>query len=312
MSDFVFAVNTVVPIFIVVFVGAALRRLQIVNEEFVQRSSTIVFRVALPLLIFEKMRTADFAAGSLAGPVSIFMAVTLTCFSAVWLVAHRVVAEGPSRGVVVQGAFRSNIAIMGIPIVANLEASADMALAIMVLAFVMPVYNILAVVVLSVTAKSEKRPSVSSVSKSILTNPLIIAVIVGMLMRSVTVPALAVRSIDTLAGLTIPLALLGIGASLGGRALIGKAPLAIGVAGIKTVLLPAAVCVVAWFLNIRDDRLATLFVVSGAPSAVSSFIMAKAMKADGELAASIVFFSTLMALPTLSVGIYIMRVLGAV
>ncbi len=312
MKDFIFALNTVAPTFLIIFLGYILLRVGMINETYVRRSSAIIFRITLPLLVFSKMRTADFAAENQLVPLVVFLLLTFVCVAVVWLIAHYMLDEGTTRGAFVQGSFRSNIAIIGIPIVTEMLGEGRETLAVLILAFIMPVYNVLAVIVLSVTAHSSNRPSPLSVLFKIIRNPLIVAVIAGVCARSITVPVVASRTVLTLAQLTFPLALLGIGASLGGTAMTLKAPLALLASAIKTVLLPLGVSVTAWFCGVRDERLAVLLVVSGSPAAVSSFIMAKAMHSDGELAAGIVFFSTLMAMPVLALGIYVMRILGAV
>ncbi len=312
MQDFLFTLNTVLPTFIIIFLGYILLRVGMIDERFVHRSSAIIFRITLPLLIFSKMRLATFSAGNMLLPVMIFLVVTLIFVGIIWATTHYSIKRGETRGAFIQGAFRGNIAIIGIPIVSSMLGEGRETLAILSLAILLPVYNILAVIVLNVTLHTAERPSPIALFIKIIRNPLIIAVIAGLCMRNSAIPEVGTRTIDTLSRLTFPLALMGIGASLGGAALTLKAPMALCAGLIKTALLPLCVCTTALIMGIRDDRLATLLVVSGVPSAVSSFIMAKAMGSDGELAAGIVFFSTILSLPTLTLGIYIMRASGIV
>lgn len=311
MPDFFFALNVVTPTFTIIFIGVSLRRFGVINDDFVKRASTIVFRVGLPALIIAKISKTDLGDMLSGLPVLIFVIWTLLFFIGSWMAGKVFIQRSTTRGAFVQGSFRSNIAILGLPIIKDFLGEEKIVLAMVYLAVAMPLYNVLAVIVLSATSEEEGAFHPFRVVLNIVKNPLIIAVVTGMLLSgfSIRLPGFALKTIDSFSNLTFPLALLGIGASLRGI-VSGKVIPATVSATIKTAILPICCCLTGYAAGLRGDILAVMFVVSAAPSAVSSFIMAKAMNSDGDLAAGIVFISTLMSLGTLTLGIYILRLIG--
>ncbi|MDT8390696.1 MAG: AEC family transporter [Lentisphaeria bacterium] len=311
MSDFFFALTVVTPTFTIIFIGMLLRHFGVINDDFVKRSSTIVFRIALPALIIVKISQTDLSDMLSGLPVAIFVVWTLIFFIGGWIIARVFIRRSTTRGAFVQGGFRSNIAILGLPIIQDFLGEESLVLAMVYLAVAMPLYNVLAVIVLSATSEEDGAFHPLRVGMNIVKNPLIIAVLIGMLLSgfSIHLPGFALTTITSFSSLTFPLALLGIGASLRGI-VSGKIIPAAVAAAVKTALLPACCCLTGYAAGLRGDVLAVMFVVSAAPAAVSSFIMAKAMNSDGDLAAGIVFMSTLMSLGTLTSGIYILRLIS--
>lgn len=314
MQDFLFALDTVAPVFLIIFLGIALRRGGILNDGFIRQSSDLVYYIALPLLVIVKLATSPLDFRGVLFPLGLALAMTLAVYAATWGVSHFALRSGPSRGALVQGAYRSNIAIIGLPVALNMMGEEGLAATILFLAAAVPFYNILAVIVLSLTAPRERALHPLRLLADIARNPLTVASVAGICLGLARwePPAVALTTASYLADLTFPLALLGIGASLSRRRLAARARPALAAVLIKNIGLPVLVCGTAFAAGIRDQTLAILFVVTGAPTAVASFIMAQSMQSDGELAAGIVFLSTLLALPTLTLGILLLRWAGAV
>ncbi len=314
MSDLAFTLGAVGPTFLLVAVGVGLRLRGMVDEAFVRRSSDIVFHVSLPVLIVSHLATRDLSGMAPGLPMLLFAAGTLVACALAWLAAARLLPRPASRGAFVQGCFRSNVAIIGLPVAAGMLGEQALGPAIVLLALATPLYNVLAVVVLAVTAHERGRLRPARLAAAILRNPLLLAVVAGLAWQRTgwPLPGVAARTLGYLAQMTFPLALIGVGASLRRGMMTARLRPALAAAAVKTVLLPLAVCGAAYAAGLRDERLAVLFVVSGAPTAVASFIMAKAMRSDAELAAGIVLASTVLSPCTLSAGILLLRRLGAV
>ena len=312
MNNLLFTFNSVAPTFFIILIGAILKRTGMLTEDYVKRSSLIIFRITLPALIFVKMVTREGASGLDPKMILLFLGVSTAVFGVTWLTAWRLMGTTPSVGALVQGSFRSNIAIVSLPILYNMLGDAGVVTGVILLAAAMPVYNILSVVVLASTGDHRQHIGAWQIVVTILKNPLIIAVAVGALVGwlALPLPRVLVATTQGLAQLTFPLALLGIGASLKGETLRTKATAAMTATVIKLVLLPLAVMIPAYLAGLRGENLAVLFVVSGAPTAVASFIMAKAMDSDGDLAAGIVFLATVCSALTLSAGILVLRSMG--
>lgn len=314
MQDFLFALNTVAPVFLIIFLGVVLKQRRVIDDGFTHQASQLVYYIALPLLVLVKLVTSPMDFSEVLFPIGLLLAFTLVVYAASWLAASATLTSVPSRGAFVQGAYRSNIAIIGLPVALNMLGERAMAVTILFMAAAVPVYNVLAVIVLSLTAPRERALHPARLVFDIARNPLTLASVAGIVLAvwGWEPPAILLTTAGYLAELTFPLALLGIGASLRRQTLARHALPAGCAAVIKNAGLPAVICAAAYACGVRDETLAILFVVSGAPTAVASFIMAQAMNSDGELAAAIVFLSTLVALPSLTLGIMALRLLGAV
>lgn len=189
--------------------------------------------------------------------------------------------------------------------------------------FTIVLFNAYAVVTLSVFTERENRQSaksvVTTVMKDIVSNPLIIATVIAlffMLLREnlgfelpTTVLSIAERLSDTV----YAMAMISLGASMTKESFgDGKLKTAIIAATLKTVVLPAIAVSVAALIGFTDARICVVFVLFGAPSAISSYIMAKNMKSDAELAGQILLVSTIMSLGTIFVGVFILKTVGLI
>lgn len=312
MQDVFFTFNAVAPVALVILLGAILRRKGWIDGEFVRRGSQLVFWFALPALLFVQLTTGQLEPGAVGLPILLFVGLTVLVFGLSWLIGAWLFGSGPALGALVQGSFRGNIAIIVLPILMHVLDETGLTMAVVLLAISMPLYNLLAVVALTVT--QFKGFCGRRIFVSLLRNPLIGAALVAALWRLTgwPVPVVLARTTASLGQMTFPLALLGVGASLkvhGFRARIGPVALA---ACFKMAILPLSISALAWMLGIRDQRLAALCLLTGAPAAVSGFIMAKAMGSDSDLAAAIVAVTTLIALPAMSLSIFLLRMMGLV
>jgi predicted permease len=211
------------------------------------------------------------------------------------------------------------MAILGVPFAINLFGDEGGHIAAMVLAIVVPVYNILAVTVLSIFDPSSSRKSllgkIFKVLFGIIKNPLIISIALGGIVCAfdITLPAFADKTINYFANASTPLALIAIGASFRFSDLKGRAGLAVCGAILKTIAVPLVMLYIAnTFFGFTGARLGIVLEVFGTPTAVSSYIMAKNMNSDHKLANQIVLLTTLMSAFTIFAGSFILRRLGLI
>jgi malonate transporter len=181
--------------------------------------------------------------------------------------------------------------------------------AAILLAFIMPLYNVLAVIALTVPVKDEKQLSYQKTLVEIFTNPLIVATFIAIPFSyfQITLPQFLMVTIDYLASLTLPLALLGIGGSLSFKSIKTDSKLTIWATMIKIIIIPASLTYLAILLGYRQEDLGILFMLFATPTAIVSFIMADAMGCNSELAGNIIVTTTLGSIFTLSLGIFIMK-----
>ncbi|MDW7678989.1 MAG: AEC family transporter, partial [bacterium] len=206
----------------------------------------------------------------------------------------------------------SNYAIVGFSIVLNMFGSNALSLAAILLAFIMPVYNVLAVVALTAPLNRERHLGALKTLFMIIKNPLILALMVALpfSLSRVNVPEALSVAVTYLAKMTLPLALIGIGGSLNFASVKKDWRLALVATILRLIVFPAALTYGAICLGYRGESLGVIFVLFATPTAIASFIMAKAMNSNAELAGNIVLLTTLGSVVTMSLGIFIIRTLG--
>lgn len=314
-ESFLFSINAILPIFLLAPIGAYLRYRGILPLSFFQLANKFVFQVTLPITLFYDVVTNG--AVNFGSPLTLFCACALGVeLLLLLLIIPLFVKDNAKRGAMIQGAFRSNVAIIGIPLIASLFGDAGSAAMTAVVAVMVTLFNISAVIVLSIFAPAEKklkpRELLLNIIKKIVKNPLIIAIIIGMLFRLLPfrLPIFVDKTLVYLDGLTIPLALMSIGATFEVSQLRGRLGLAALTTLLRCVIIPTAAIIAAIAFGFRGPDLCVVMLIFGASSAVASYIMAQNMGADSLLAGQIVMLTTLTSAFTLFAGTYILRLFG--
>jgi malonate transporter and related proteins len=314
IENIIFTSNVVAPVFLLVALGYFVKRINVINENFVDVTSKFVYSVSLPALVFINIAEIDLSEAIDFNQIIYIYAATLFSFFLVWIIAVPFIKEGKNLSVFVQGAYRSNFAIVGFAIVSKLFGSYALGKAAIVLAFILPLYNILAVIILTVPLRKEKKLNLKSTVFEILFNPLIIAVIVGLPFSyfKIEIPSFINLTIGFLAELALPLALVGIGGSLNLQNIKKASGLAFTSSAIKIILVPLLLTLGAYHFGFRELDLGIMFVLFASPTAIVSFIMAEAMGANSKLAGNIVLISTVASVFTIAVGIVILKELALI
>ncbi len=312
MNQFLFTLTTIAPVFLICFLGIFLRKVRLINDDFVRISSQLVFTVALPALIFIELSETDFLQIFQGFQILYVLGATTIAFILIWSLAKFFIFRGKDLGAFVQGSFRSNYAIVGFAIIVNLFGKHALSQASVILVFVMPLYNLLAIIVLTATRHQGKRLNIIKTGLHILSNPLIIATIVSMPFSTfrIPIPKVVSSTASYLSSLALPLALIGIGGSLNTKSIIKASRMAFVATVIKLILIPGVFTYIAICLGFRGEDLAVMFLLFASPTAVASFVMAKAMGANSKLAGNIVLMTTLGASVTITLGVFILKSLG--
>ncbi len=322
LNDLIFVFNGVVPIFIVIIIGYLMKTRGFITEEFVKVADKLVFKLFLPVYLFVKvtdMNKDDFQKEDIKVVAYALIAVLAISFGLLF-VSGFFIRDSAKMGAFVQGVYRSNTAILGIPFAENLFGVQGARVTAILIAFVVPLFNVIAVIILSMCDpdknKSDKKikDKIIGVLKDIVKNPLIIAIVLGLIVcfAEIKLPQLADKTIGYLAGASTPLALIAIGANFSFSDIKGRAGLAITAAVMKTALVPLVVIGIGVLLGFKGEHLGALFVIFGTPSAVSSYIMAKNMNNDYRLASQIIIATTLLSAFTIALGSFIMFTSGLV
>ncbi len=312
METLAFTASIVAPVFILVFVGYFIKRRGLINENFNRTASKVVFKVTLPALVFQKIATTNYRDVFDIKLVLYSNIAILAFFIISWIIGVLVTRDGKNQGAFIQGAFRSNFSIIGFALINNAFGPDVLARAAIMLAFIMPLYNVLCIIALTVPLHKEGPTDIKKILIDIVTNPLIIAVLVSLPFSFLGThfhPIIS-TTIGYLAQLTLPLALLSIGGSLSFHRVKQNLGLVLGSSSIKIVFMPLLLTWTAVLFGFKSTDLGILFFLFGCPTAVVSYIMADAMGSNGKLAGDIVFFTTLGSIFTLSAGIILLKALG--
>lgn len=340
MESLIFAFNAIMPIILLIVLGYILTKAGFLTDEFLKLGNKFVFNVALPALLFINVYSIEsFSDIDLSFVVYSLIVVSLF-FLVGLLLVKLTIHDSKQKGVILQCCFRSNYAIIGIPLAESLGGSAAVGAAAVLSAFSIPVYNMLAVIALTLYVNDEDGSSVSTGTRikkvllNILKNPLIIGVVVGMIALGIrsfipvrpdgtyvfslsgSLPFLF-KAIKSLSSVATPLALV----ILGGRfdfkttsdsireILIGTI---VRVIFVPLIALAGAVLLSRYtsLVNFDSTVYPALVALFGTPVAVSSAIMAEQMKNDGKLAAQLVVWTSLLSILTIFIEVVILRNLG--
>ena len=316
MSEFLrifsFAFSVTGPIFVILVLGIILARMGVITEAFIEAGSKLVFNVTLPALLFitiSKTNIQHIANFSLIGYA---LTATIAVFVLLEFVAAFLITPPQDRGVVVQGAFRSNMGIVGLAYCANAYGEVGLAAASIYLGPVTILFNILAVIALNRSLK--KHRSVAGTLFDIAKNPLILGIVLALPVAwaHLQLPSILLKSGEYFAQMTLPLALLCTGASLSLKALRADSRNAIIASTGKLLLVPFVITLGGYWLGFRGMDLGILFLMTSSPTAAASYIMARAMNGNAVLAANIVALTTLGSILVASIGVALLRHQGLI
>lgn len=306
---FLETLEVTLPVFAMVFIGIGLKRIGWIDTAFVTTASALVFRGTMPTLIFLSLLKADLDVAFNPKLLAFFALATLTLFLLAWGWAILRVAY-VDRGVYVQGAFRGNCGIVGLALAAGMYGDYGLSAGGLLLGVVILSYNVLSVIVL-VSYRPGRDADWRSIAKHVARNPLILAVVLALpfTLSGLGLPNWLMTSGDYFASLTLPLALICVGATLSIGALRESHATALGASLMKMITLPLLGTVAAWLVGFSGRELGLLFLFFASPTAAASFVMVKAMGGNAKLTANIIAISTLMASLTVTLGVFLLRVL---
>lgn len=309
MDNLLFTANTVLPVFLIVFLGLGLKRWGLMNDNFVNLSSRIVFTISLPTLVFLELSAIDFSNALDAAQIVYVCAGTLFSFALSWILSKPFIRDARDRSVFIQGSFRGNYAIIGLALTANMFGSESLGKASILLACILPLYNVLAVIALTVPMRHERQLNITRALLEIVKNPLILAAICAIPFAyfKIGIHPIISKTGNYLSALTLPLALIGIGGSLSFAEMKRPSAIALSASAFKIILTPLLLTFGAYLLRYTGEDLGTLFILFACPTAIVSFVMAEAMGANGKLAGNIIVISTLGSIVTISIGLFILR-----
>ncbi len=315
LDSFIYAINSVLPIFIIVALGYILMRFGFLGESFTVSAERLVFKVALPVMLFLEVSGAD-AENLFDGKFILFCSGgIIILFFALSLTVPLFIKENDKRGAFIQGIYRSNFAILGIPLAYNMFGEKGTQQIAMIMPFAITFFNVFAVIILSIYAPRDVKLSFSKlivvILKSIVTNPLILSVIAALpfLFFKIPLPVIADKSLTYLSNMVMPVSLICIGVNFRFNDLRGRIGYALTASVFKVVIVPLIAVVLAVLLGFKNEQLGVILILFGGPTAVTSYIMAKNMKSDYKMAGQIIMLTTLLCIATIFIGVFILSTL---
>lgn len=311
MANFLLGLNIIFPIFFVIFAGYLAKQKGYLDEHFVSTSTWIVFYVALPLKLFSDIRSAHIETLPTTYVAYILLGIFLIFF-ATWIAARPFIPDRKKLSAFVHCSFRSNFVYVGYPILESLYGKPSPEHMIVITVFGLTLYNILAIVILTLYSESEdKKLHPGKILLKILKNPMIIAIFIGVLFNILQIPVYTGlnKGISLLAALCTPLSLLLIGASLNFESVTRDLALVFASATIRTILTPLILIPIGIAIGLSAVELGIAYVFWATPCAINCFIYTKEMGGDSELASKIITTSFLFAIVTYPIGIGLLHML---
>lgn len=309
MENLIFSLNATIPVFLLMVLGLALRKIGWIDEAFASRMNKFVFRVPLPVLLFQDLATVDFYEMWDGRFVLFCFAVTFLGIVIAGLLSL-LLKNRRIQGEFIQASYRSSAALLGIAFIQNIYGSAGIA-PLMIIGSV-PLYNIMAVAVLSFFSPERKKLDAGTVKKTwkgIVTNPIIIGILIGMIWSLLRppLPEIAAKTVSSIGATATPLGLMAMGASFDFRKALGQKGPALAASFLKLIGFCAVFLPIAAAMGFRQEKLVAILIMQGSATTVSCYVMAKNMDHEGTLTSSVVMLTTLGSAFTVTAWLYILK-----
>lgn len=314
MENLIFSLNATLPLFFTMALGMLFRKWGLMTGDFTKKVNKFVFTAALPVLLFEDLSQVDILSAWDGRYVLFCFVMTFLGIALITGISF-FLKDRSIQGEFVQAGYRSSAAILGIAFIQNIYGEAHMA-SLMIIGTV-PLYNVMAVVVLSFL-----RPGQNSIDgqlmkktlKGIVTNPIILGIAVGTLwaLLKIPQPVFFQKTVHNVGVLATPLGLMAMGASVDGSKVKETWKPAILAVFLKLMFLPMICLPAAIAMGFRQEKLIAVLVMAGSATTVSSYIMAKNMGHEGHLTSAVVMLTTLLSAFTLTGWLFLLKTAGMV
>ena len=321
MENLVFSLNATLPIFLLMVLGYVFNKIGIIDEKAASWMNKFVFKVALPMLLFDDLADQDFA-GTWDGKYVLFcLFSTISSVIIITALGKILVKNKSRRGEFIQGSYRSSAALLGFAFIHNIYGTDSTGMAPLMILGSVPLYNIFAVIILTLSAADVQDTGSSSDGKSfdnalarktvfsIVTNPIILGIFIGLIWSLLKIPQHKAFStvVSNLGALATPLGLMSMGATFDYKKAMGNIRPALVASFIKLFLLVAIFLPIAVLIGFSGEKIVALLVMLGSATTVSSFIMARSMGHEGTLSSSIIMITTFGCSFSLAFWLFVLK-----
>ena len=281
MENFIYSVDATFPIFLVMVIGYILKQIGMLNDNFVTVANRFNFKVTLPFMLFRDISGVDIRAVFDIRYVLFCALVSTACFWIIWGGVKLFLKDQSMRGAFVQASFRSSAAVMGLAFIQNMYGSSAMGPLMIVSA--VPLYNIFSVIVLTFegahSGDVDPKQKIKDACINIAKNPIILGILTGLIvgLLGIDFPVIVNKTVNSVAQMATPLALITIGAGFEGRKALAKIRPTIAASMIKLVIQPLIFLPVAAWMGFRGEQMIAILIMLASPTTPSCYIMAKNM-----------------------------------
>jgi len=312
MENFIFSLNVVLPVFIVIGLGCLIKSFHIVDDHFVDVAIKFNFKVGLSTLLFNNIYTAEFK--SVFDPKLLIFALLGISGTVLvlWLIVPVFIKDKKRASAMIHTIYRSNFVLLGIPLATNMFGKSNIACVSMLIPVAIPAYNLFAVVVLAAFDENNHEKNgqkIKSTVISILKNPLIIGSTLAIILKlfSIRLPEFLENSVSSIAALGTPMALITLGAQFNFKSSLENLKYSLIATFGRLIVVPSIVVSIAVILGFRSYELGGIFILFSAPAAISSYVMAKEMNSDYKLTGDIIMLTTMFSIFTIFGGVYLLK-----
>ena len=311
MSNLIFSLNATIPIFLLMVVGYVLNRVHILDDVLANKMNGFVFKISLPLLLYEDVSGSNFK--DLWDTKFVVFCVVATLFSILLsILFSKGLKNKDIQGEFIQACYRSSAALLGLALTQNIYP--DVGVAPLMLMSVVFVYNVVSVIILSFYKSKQEKVDYKKTFLGILKNPLILGIVFGIIVSILPfqIPGVINKTISMIAGTATPLGLMAMGATFDFSQAKGEIKPALFCTFMKLIGFCAIFLPIGAMLGFRNQALVAILIMAGSSTTVSAFVMAKSMGHKGVLTSSVVMLTTLLSAFSITFWLTILKSFGLI
>ena len=313
LENLLFSINMSLPLFVLLGMGMYLRKKEVFTDDYVSRTTSLVYHYMLPAKMFLDVSAIDLTAAFDPKYMSVAAICIVFEFLLAWVLGNVLCHEKSKQSAVAHACYRGNFMYLGIALLQNIYGSEIVASAAVIIVLVVPLYNISGVLLMTVK-ESRDGFHPGRILLGVLKNPIVLSILVALPFAyfQIELPFLVTKSLGYLKSATSTMALLAVGASIKLSTIREDWKLLTKIASVKLILMPAIAAVMAALAHLNAEQTVTLTVVCAMPAAINVFIVTDKMGGDGKVAGSAVVVTHLLSLFTMTALVFVLKTAGMI
>jgi len=314
MENFLFSVNVVMPMFLMLFFGFIARRMKLIDDDFINKGNKLCFRAIFPVMLFYNIYKTNLGDAFSPRLLIFAIATTVLAFGLTMLIFPVFVKDRKKVGVMVQAAYRSNFLLFGLPMATLILGERASGTALTLIAIMVPIFNALAVFVLSYYSQDADKVDYKKLLFDIAKNPLIVSTLIGICwsLLALPLPSFLDKAMGNIAAVSTPFALMMLGGQFTIASSLKNMKYILTSCAVRLLIVPGVALTAAALLGFKDVEIVALLAMTASPVAVSSYNMAYYFGLDHELAGELVVMTTGLCIFTIFIFILILKSLALI